>query len=353
VNVAIIDSGIQKGHQDFDPAAISGKRVIPPVSSTNFDDNTGHGTMLAGTIAAAADNGFGIVGEARNVNIIALQFNDARTPGTSLAAVLAILEAIDRQARIINASWHLLDETGLLQPAIKYAGTKGILFVAAAGNYGSDNTEYPVLPATYPNLDNMIVVMASDEYDRKCWFSNYGANVDLAAPGIRILTTGLYYSTPAYRRYGGTSAAAAHVTAAAALLLEIDNWTPQELHDHLVASAKPVRNLAGVCLAEGRLDLSRAVLGPFSVEAPKTGQLHKGAWYIVVWHSCYQSAVINSVEISFINKANGTVLSKDIHCPNTGKHKMRVPNNATANAIIRVRCEQKNLYADSPSFRIV
>jgi thermitase len=352
VKVAIIDSGIQKNHQDFDPTMISGKRVIPPVSNTNFGDDSGHGTMLAGTIAAIADNNFGIAGEARNVEIIALQFSDARAPGTSLAAVVSILEAIDRGAKIINASWHVLDDTGLLEPAIRFAGVKGILFVAAAGNYGSDNTRVPVLPATYPNLDNMIVVMASDEHDKKCWFSNYGTNVDVAAPGVRILSTGLYYSTPAYRSYNGTSAAAAHVTAAAALLLTIDDWSPLELRDHLVASAEPVHDLEGVCFAEGRLDLSRAVVGPFSVERPKGGRLHRGALYNVVWHSHYAAAVVTSVEISFLDNT-GAVLSKDLNCPNIGKHKMKVPNHATPHATIRVKCEQKNLYADSHNFQIV
>jgi subtilisin family serine protease len=353
VKVAIIDSGIKKDHEDFDQTTISGKRIIPPASNTNFADDIGHGTMLAGTIAAVADNDRGIAGEARAVEIIALQFNDARTPGTSLAAVLAILEAITRGANIINASWHLLDETGLLKPAIEYAGAQHCLVVVAAGNYGSDNMKVPVLPATYSDLANMIVVMASDEHDQKCWFSNYGANVDLAAPGVRVLTTGLYYSTPAYREYGGTSAAAAHVTAAAALLLAIDYWEPHELREHLMASAEPVRNLEGICGAEGRLDLRRAVLGPFSVHGPSRGRLHRGSPYTVVWQSEYPALVVPEIQISFINKSNNSPLGPPVtHVPNVGWRKVTVPNQTAAKAIIRVRGQDKNLYADSPIFQI-
>jgi subtilisin family serine protease len=240
VTVAIIDSGIKKDHEDLDPATIDGLRIIPPPPNNGFADDTGRGTMLAGSIAAVANNRKGIAGEARNVRIYALKFTDTLTPPTALAGVLGILDAVGKPVEVIDASWHVLEDTGLLASAILYAGRPGCLVVVAAGNYGSNNTEIPTLPASY-GFDNMVVVMASDRDDDKSWLSNHGSNVDLAAPGERVLSTGLYYVDPAYREYGGTSAAAAHVSGAAALLLAIDDWTPQEIRAHLVASADPLR----------------------------------------------------------------------------------------------------------------
>jgi Subtilase family len=352
VTVAIIDSGIQKTHEDLDSASISGLRVIPPASN-NFADDIGHGTMVAGTITAHTNNALGIAGEASNIYIFAVKFNDVRTPPTGVAAVAAIYQALLRGAKIINASWHVLNVTGLLALAIQSAGSQGCLVVAAAGNSGSDNTEIPTLPASY-DFDNMVVAMASDEHDEKAWFSNYGANVDLAAPGVRILSTGLYYVNPAYRGYSGTSAAAAYVSGAAALLLKIDDWTPQEIRTHLIASAEPVRKLRGLCQANGRLSLSRAVLGPFSIVRPQAAeQLRQGASYRVQWRSAYDTPVVRTVEIAFIDQATGAILSRFGGLPNNGRSQVVVPNVATRQAIVRVRCEQKNLYADSRAFRIV
>jgi hypothetical protein len=352
VTVAIIDSGIQQRHQDLDSANISRLRVIPPASN-NFADDIGHGTMLAGTIMAQSNNALGIAGTASNVRVFAAKFNDARTPPTALAAVAAIYQALLSGAKIINASWHVLEDTGLLAQAILYAGSQGCLFVAAAGNFGSDNTTIPTLPASY-DFDNMVVVMASDEHDEKAWFSNYGANVDLAAPGVRTLSTGLYYVNPAYRVYSGTSAAAAHVSGAAALLLKIDDWTPQEIPAHLIASAEPIRKLNGLCRANGRLSLSRAVLGPFSIVRPQAAeQLQQGVSYRVEWRSEYVTPVVNTVGIAFIDQATGAILSRFGGLPNNGHRQVVVPNAATRQAIVRVCCEQKNLYADSQAFRIV
>src|SRR5262249_7592003 len=155
----------------LDSAHIDGFRVIPPPPDNNFADDDGHGTMLAGTIAAIAGNARGIAGEARNVDILAVKITDARTPPSALQAALAILFALSKGARVINASWHLLDDSGgLLRLAILVAGRLGCVFVTGAGNYGSNNSEYPTLPASF-GFDTMVVAMASDRHDDKCSFS--------------------------------------------------------------------------------------------------------------------------------------------------------------------------------------
>jgi thermitase len=352
VTVAVIDSGIKRDHEDLNQAGINGLRIIPP-SNNNFADDTGHGTMLAGTIAGVANNARGIAGEAPNARIFAFKFTDARTPPTALAAVAAIDLAVINGARVINASWHVLEDSGLLRQTILYAGRQGCVIVVAAGNYGSNNTKIPTLPASY-GFDNMVVVMASDRHDEKSWFSNYGSTVDLAAPGEGVVSTGLYYVNPAYRAYSGTSAAAAHVSGAAALLLAIDDWTPHEIREHLVASADPIPSLQGICRANGRLNLRRAVLGPFSIVKPGGGeQLTRGSAYDVTWGSEYIAPVVNSVEIAFINRATGVALGRFGGLPNNGHRQVVVPNQATAQVIVRVRCEQKNLYADSATFEII
>lgn len=351
VTVAIVDSGIKRDHEDFTQAEIDAVSVIP-WPDNNAADHTGHGTMLAGTIAAITGNRLGIAGEAPNLHVLSIKFTDAAIPPTALLAVLAIVTAISRGAKVINASWHVLEDTGLLKLAIEYAGTQGCAVVAAAGNDGSDNARIPTLPASW-GLDSVTVALASDEHDDKAWFSNYGVNVDVAAPGTRVLSTGLYYLDPAYREYSGTSPAAAHVSGAAALLLAIDNWTPQEIRDHLVASADPVRRLRRLCRAGGRLNLCRAVRGPFSVVSPAGGeQLQRGTNHVVEWQSDYVTPVVNSIAIEFRDVA-GDILSQVGGLPNNGAHSVVVPNQPTAQAFVRIRCEQKNLYADSGLFRIV
>ncbi len=348
VTVAIIDSGIMANHEDLAGASIAGVRIIPPVGGT-FADDTGHGTMIAGIIGAVANNATGMAGEARNVEILALKITDERTPPTALAAVAGMTVAANSGAKIINASWHVLEDSGLLKSSILVAGLKGCVVVVAAGNYGSNNTEIPTLPASY-GLPHMVVTMASDRHDDKCWFSNYGATVDLAAPGMGVQSTGIYYVNPRYPDHSGTSVAAAHVSAAAALLLAIDDWTPNEIREHLNASADRFRSLQGICRSEGRLNLRRAVEGPFAIVQPAAGaSAPRGSLFDVQWDIAYDSPVVNPVELLL----NGVVLPGATGLPKAGLHKVTLPSVAMAGAVLRVKCEQRNLYADSPPFDIV
>jgi len=206
---------------------------------------------------------------------------------------------------------------------------------------------------------NILPVMASNEHDEKAGFSNYGANVDLAAPGTRILSTSIYFVpppvppnrlyNPAYREVSGTSVAAAHVTGAAALLLAIDDWTPQEIRDHLVASADQTRGLQGTCRANGRLNIGRAVEGPFAIVRPAAGEsAPRGSLFDVQWDIAYNSPVVSTVEISII----GVVPPLAKGLLNNGHHQVTLPGVAMPGAVLRVKCEQKNLYADSAPFNI-
>ena len=134
---------------------------------------------------------------------------------------------------------------------------------------GGNNTDYSTFPASL-RFTNMITVMASDEEDQKPGFSNYGDNVDIAAPGVNIISTSPYmrrslanlspFGIQPYRRYSGTSPAAAHVSGAAALLLSIKpSWTPQEIRACLMESSDRITALQPFCPEGRRLNLRSAV----------------------------------------------------------------------------------------------
>jgi subtilisin family serine protease len=363
VTIGIVDWGVQIDHEDLDqtPGHIVGHRVIRPAGGSFADDN-GHGTMLAGTIAAVTNNSLGVAGAMPVAKLIAVKFIDSRTPPTALYAAKAIWYAVSQGAKIVNMSWDVGTNRAVLRAAI--FNNPNVLFVAAAGNGGTDNTEYPTFPAVYA-APNVIAVMASDEADEKPGFSCYGDNVDIAAPGVRIMSTSRYLLpptvpppriyNPAYRFYSGTSASAAHITGAAALLLSIDNWTPGDLREHLVASADRIRDLRRMCRAEGRLNLRRAVVGPFAIEAPRGGEhLVRNTQYRVRWRLEYDSPVVNTVELSLRNAITGatTVLAGPLPA-NSGQATVTWPNNPVAKAFIRIRCLEKSLYTDSGIFRII
>jgi hypothetical protein len=364
--VAIVDSGIKRDHADFVGLNIIGFRVMHRAGG-GFADDTGHGTMIAGIIGAVHNN-IGVAGVAPGAGILALKITDAQTAPTVLAAISGISYAVFSQlwasrVRVINLAWHVLETNPLLHSAIEFAGDPRVppfdlrpcVVVIPAGNYGSDNTQIPpTLPASY-GLPTTIVAMASDRRDRKAWFSNYGASVDLAAPGVEVLTTDLYRVNPRYPEFSGTSPACAHVSAAAALLFAIDDWTPDEMRRHLNASADYRPALHHTCRSEGRLNLRRAVCGPFAITAPAGSEaLLHGTRFDVRWTLDYDSPVVRNIEISFINAATGAVLGRPfIAGAGSLIRRLTVPNAAAARVFIRMRCKEKNLYTNSKEFRIV
>ncbi|MFH0796949.1 MAG: S8 family serine peptidase [Candidatus Omnitrophota bacterium] len=158
-------------------------------------DDHGHGTHVSGTIAAVGNNGVGITGVNWSARIMAVKFLDAEGSGTDADAITGINYVVSMKTEYnvnivaINASWGGGGYDALLEDAIEAAGDAGIIFVAAAGNDGSDNDATPAYPASY-SLPNIISVAASDQDDGLAWFSNYGLkSVDLAAPGVNIYST--------------------------------------------------------------------------------------------------------------------------------------------------------------------
>ena len=158
--------------------------------ATVFDARDGdrHGTHVAGTIAAATNNGAGVSGMGWDARFMSLKFIGPMT-GTDYGAAEAIVYAVDNGADVINASWGGYGASSIIQDAIAYAASKGVLMICAAGNEGYNADVTPMYPAAYP-ATNVVSVAALDRVDGLAAFSNRGAtSVDIGAPGVAIAST--------------------------------------------------------------------------------------------------------------------------------------------------------------------
>jgi subtilisin family serine protease len=297
--VAVIDSGIDYRHPDLaaniwtNPGEIAGDNLdndgngyvddIHGFDFANEDsdpmDDDGHGTHVAGTIAAVADNGIGIVGVSPQVQIMALKFLDDTGSGFISDAVAALNYAVAMGAQISNNSWGSWINDRALGDAIRSAGERGHLFVTAAGNENSNNDDRPRYPANY-TFDNVITVAATDRNDRIASFSNWGAtSVDVAAPGVGILSTlpGGRYGT-----LSGTSMATPHVTGGAALVMASDpRLSIAEVKQRLLRGADPIGQIAGNAakptLTNGRLNVHRALVPDLELSGAVTVAVENGS----------------------------------------------------------------------------
>jgi subtilisin family serine protease len=205
-------------------------------------DTHGHGTHIAGIIAGAAANGSS-VGVCPNVTIMPLKYYDNSGAGYNNLAntVRAIQYAVRNGAHIINYSGGGADPAASERAAVEEANRRGVLFVAAAGNDGHDNRFAPYYPASY-GVENIVSVASVNREGKLLPSSNYGRTVQLAAPGLGILST---LPEGKFGTMSGTSQATAFVTGAAALLLsqvkgrpELD---PRVAKRWLLESARPLK----------------------------------------------------------------------------------------------------------------
>jgi len=207
--IAVLDTGIDKEHED-----LAGK-VIAEVNFTDSpttEDIYGHGTHIAGIIAAAADNGVGVDGLAYNCRLMNVKVADDQGRFYSSAAAKGVTWAVDHGARVINMSLVSTEPSRELEKAISYAWSKGAVVIAAAGNLVGTKVVYPAY------YSDCIAVAATDSSDRVASWSSQCDWVDVAAPGVDI------YSTLPSNLYGsksGTSMAAAHVSGLAGLLFAL------------------------------------------------------------------------------------------------------------------------------------
>jgi thermitase len=209
VVIAVLDTGIDRGHED-----LAGKVI----AEVNFADSPvasdiyGHGTHVAGIIAAKANNGFGIAGLAYNCCLMNVKIADEAGRCTASSVAKGIVWAVENGAKVINMSLFITEPSSVLEDAIDYAWSNGAVVVCAAGNHTGTR---PVYPAYYTDC---LAVAATDTNDCLAPWSGYGEWVDVAAPGVNI------YSTLPINDYGyksGTSMAAAYVSGMAGLLFTV------------------------------------------------------------------------------------------------------------------------------------
>ena len=209
--VAVIDSGVLGNHQDLSGSVLPGKDYVTAGSDGRIDPN-GHGTHVAGIIAAHVNNALGIAGAAPDVHILPVRVLDAHGGGVASNVAKGIIWAADHGARVINLSLGGGQSPGVEQ-AIQYANSKRAVVIAAAGNSGALGNA-AMYPAAYPEA---IAVAAVDGNLNHPSFSNTGSYVDVSAPGVGIVST--WGSSPtAYASATGTSMATPYASAAAALI---------------------------------------------------------------------------------------------------------------------------------------
>ncbi|OGP09762.1 MAG: hypothetical protein A3G39_03610 [Deltaproteobacteria bacterium RIFCSPLOWO2_12_FULL_43_16] len=284
VIVAVIDTGVDYNHPDLAANMIQGYDFVN--DDNDPMDDYGHGTHVAGTIAAKGNNGSGVVGVNWQASIMPLKICDANGGCYLDAAAAAVVYAAEHGAKVANNSWGGIGEGAFSQTlldAINLANQSGMLFVAAAANDNINNDETPVYPCNY-EAPNVICVAATDQSDNRASFSDYGVrSVDLAAPGVDILSTVpsgtcAICSPSGYFFLDGTSMATPHVTGAAALAISrfgIGSLTAEQLKNLLIGSVDPQWSLSGVVASGGRLNVNNAlrssvifVASPARISAP-------------------------------------------------------------------------------------
>jgi len=213
--VAVLDTGVDAGHPDLVGHLVPGYNAVSSTRPNPVDDN-GHGTMTLGIIAAAANNGIGVAGVGWNVKAMPVKVLGADGSGYDSDIAEGIDWAVTHGAKVINMSLGGPDNDPILYDAIKRAYANGVVTVVAAGNDGSSDAQYPAL---YPEA---IAVAATDATGSLTDFSSFGYWLDIAAPGVDILSTGPRNLTPSgYEPYWyctGTSCSAPIVAGVAALV---------------------------------------------------------------------------------------------------------------------------------------
>jgi len=218
VLVAVLDTGVDYTHQDLRGRVVYcintvGTKLYKGTNLKNCLDRNGHGTHVAGIIAATI-NGIGVAGVAPNVSIVAVQVLNAAGSGTASDVAEGIIEAVKYGARILSMSLGSSSESSVIRDATYWAYQQGAIQIVAAGNSGdgNPNTDNVNYPAKY---EWVIAVAAVDSnYNVPSWSSD-GPEVDVAAPGVNILST---YPGNKYAYMSGTSMATPHVTGVVAVI---------------------------------------------------------------------------------------------------------------------------------------
>jgi subtilisin len=246
IKVAVIDTGISTGHPDLKANLKGGYSAVAYTSS--YNDDNGHGTHVAGTIAAVS-NTQGVVGVAHQADLYAVKVLDGSGSGWVSDIAEGILWAVERDVDVINMSLGTPTYSQLLADVCEIAIAEGVTVVSAAGNMGvadpdGDSVTYPA------KLPGVIGVSAVDSSGGIASFSSRGDEVDVAAPGVSIHST---YKGKTYATLSGTSMASPHVAGIAALVLtmpvgadDADGdgvWDPAEVQSRIMRTAEDLGDI--------------------------------------------------------------------------------------------------------------
>jgi thermitase len=262
VVVAVVDTGVNYNHPDlslYDAITAPDGKVILGYDFVNGDsdpvDDNGHGTAMAGLIAAKSNNGTGISGVCWNCKILAIKSMAANGTGTTWNVTQGIQYAVSHNASVINLSLGGPGEPAMVN-AINAAYESNIVVVASAGN---DNSYTPQYPAA---SDHVFSVAATNQTDGRLFNSNYGYWVDVAAPGYGLLSTSI---DGAYNNTCCTSGATALTSGTAGLVKSVHpTWTSDQVMSQIACTAEDIRSLNPGFedfLGTGRVDIYNALAG--------------------------------------------------------------------------------------------
>jgi serine protease len=256
ITVAVIDTGITQVRDLAETKFVKGYDFVNDTEVAK-DDN-GHGTHVAGTVAQSTNNSYGVAGVAYEASLMPLKVLNEYGSGTVADIAEAIKFAADNGADIINMSLGGGGESQLMQDAIEYAYKKGVTIIAAAGNESTDGSSYP---ARYPHV---IGVSAFGPDGEKASYSNYGAGVDISAPGGSETGTILQETINengegVFLGLQGTSMASPHVAGVAALINAAGVKEPDQILKVLQQSARVIQDDGLNYYGAGQLNAEAAV----------------------------------------------------------------------------------------------
>ena len=266
--VAILDTGVANVHDDIAPQVVGYANFVSADTKedpkANPEDKYGHGTHVAGIVAAKYNNKIGVAGVCPDCSILDVKVLNDSGSGSSSVIANGISWAADNGAKVINMSLGQRVSSRTLEAAVNDAWNKGVVIVAAAGNAG---TQAKIYPGAYPNV---IAVAATDNNDNKASFSTYGKWVDVAAPGVNVYSTfpnhAFVLGTQNGRSMGydvasGTSMASPVVAGVAALVWSSHGATDNtSVRAKIESTADPIPG-TGTNWAHGRVNACKAVAG--------------------------------------------------------------------------------------------
>lgn len=259
--VAVVDTGVERSHPDLSGVVLRGADFVN--SDGDATDDHGHGTAVAGIVAARANNGIGIAGACWSCGILPVKVLGRDGTGISSEVAAGIIWAAEHGARVINLSLGSFATTVALSDALAYAAARDVVLVGAAGNDGKTARFFPAAD------EHVVAVAATDSFDRLYPWSNRGQWVDVAAPGCNSSL----WRKAGYAGFCGTSAASPLVAALAGLLRSVrPRASASEIVEAIRASAVSGITIGGY----GRIDAARALsLGRSPGGGPMPGGLGK------------------------------------------------------------------------------